>query len=133
MGFKFTVGGSPITVSSLGRWVLSGNTASHVMTVVQASSSTVVATGTVNTSGAPTGTFTYASLSTPVILSANTAYYVLSQEATGGDEFYQDNTALTTTSAGTINNSEYYSGGAYRVGNSTGSYSYGPVSFIYSQ
>lgn len=37
VGFKVTIGAHPITVTSLGRWVASGNTQAHTVKIVQVS------------------------------------------------------------------------------------------------
>jgi hypothetical protein len=131
VGFEFTVGSSPMTVYSLGRWVASGNTGTHAVSLVQASNGATVATANVVTAGAPAGAYTYTTLGTPVVLTANTAYYLLSEEASPGDQWYNDTTALTTTGAGTINNAEdSASGGRYSV-ETVGSFGDGPVNFTY--
>jgi hypothetical protein len=131
VGYEFTVGSSPITVYSLGRWVATGNTGTHSVSLVQVSNGATVGTVTVNTSGAPAGAFTYTSLGTPVTLAANTAYYLLSQEASPGDQWYDGTTALSTTGAAVITNAEdSASGGRYATEN-IGSYGWGPVDFTY--
>ena len=131
VGFEFVVGASPITVYSLGRWVAAGNSATHSVSLVQVSNGATVGTVTVTTAGAPAAAFTYTTLATPVVLSANTAYYLLSQEAASEDKWYSGTTALTTTGAATITNAEdSSSGGRYAVENS-GSYGWGPVDFTY--
>ena len=72
----------PITVTALGRIVAVSNGGSHVVKIVQASTGTDVpgAAVTVNVATGTPGTFAYATLSSPVTLSANTAYYVVTQE-----------------------------------------------------
>jgi unsaturated rhamnogalacturonyl hydrolase len=131
-GFEFTVGASPITVTSLGRWVVSGNTGTHTVYLKTVSDGATLGTALVNTSGATAGAFMYAALGTPVALAANTSYYVLSQEIVGGDRWYGSSTALTTTSVATINNAEYFDGTSYHMIGSTGAHSQGPVSFTYT-
>ena len=73
VGFRFTVGSAPLVITELGRWVLSGNSASHALRIVGADGVDVPgATTTVNTSGATAGQFLYGALATPVVLAANT-------------------------------------------------------------
>lgn len=90
VGFKFTVGSTPIRVTDLGRWVVSGNSGSHVVKLVRADDLTDVpnASATVNTSGKPAGQFAYAQLAGTVTLAANTTYYLVSHEVSGGDQWY---------------------------------------------
>ena len=99
MGFQFTVGGTALTVTELGRWVVSGNSGNHVVKLFNADG-TAVPNGsvTVTTAGKPAGQFTYAALGSPVTLAAGTTYAVMSQEVSGGDYWYDyGNTQITLT------------------------------------
>jgi hypothetical protein len=96
-GISILVGGSGITVTELGRWVIAGNSASHLLTLTD-SSGTSLGSCTVNTSGAPTGDYLYCALGSPVALSALGSYKVLSAESNGGDQWYS-NSSVTFTSA----------------------------------
>jgi hypothetical protein len=59
------------------------------------------------------------------------AYYVMSSEAVGGDQWYDYQTVLTTTAAATVLNIAYIdAGGACAAGTSPG-HSYGFPSFKY--
>ena len=68
VGSRLTVGAADLQVSSLGRWVVAGNTGTHVVKVVDAATGTDLASVTVNTAGASAGSFRYASLASPVTL-----------------------------------------------------------------
>jgi len=89
IGFYFQVGATPLVVTELGRWVVSGNTGSHTVQLFS-SNGTPVSGGsvTVNTSGQTPGEFAYSPLSSPLTLAANTTYAVMSQEVNGGDQWY---------------------------------------------
>ncbi|MGH7955545.1 MAG: choice-of-anchor Q domain-containing protein [Opitutaceae bacterium] len=131
-GFKFTVGSSPMTVSELGRWVVAGNSQAHTVKLVVASTGANVSGGSVSiaTAGAPAGQFKYAALAAPVTLAANTAYYVVSGETNGGDQWYDGNTTLTHTSAAVINSAIYsLTGSAPWTATFSTNNSYIPVSF----
>jgi len=132
VGFEFTTGPAALSVSQLGRWVVSGNTGTHTLKLVDAATGTDVPGGSVsvNTSGATTGQYLYGNLSSPVLLQPSHSYYLMSQETSGGDQWYDDNTTLTSTSDLTVNNSEWYDT-AYHT-NAGGAHSYGPVNFNYS-
>jgi len=132
IGFQFTVGSSPITVYSLGRYMVSGNTGTHALTLVQVSNNAVLGTVTVAMSGATPGTYVYGTLTTPIALAANTSYYVQSAEVSPGDQYYSENTTVTTTAAGTITNAEDSASGNRWFTGTLGSNSYGPVNFTYS-
>jgi len=89
VGFQFTVGSTPLTVTELGRWVVSGNTGNHVVKLFYSDGTPIPnAAVTVSTAGKPAGEFAYATLATPVTLAAGTVYAVMSQEAYRGDQWY---------------------------------------------
>jgi hypothetical protein len=134
VGMSITVGSSPVSVTALGRIVVSGNTGSHTMKIVNAANSEDVTGGSVSvpTSGGTAGTLAYANLASSVTLSANTTYYIMSQEASGGDSWYDVNTAVQTTSVAVENGGVYSYDGASYSGFGSANQSYGPVGFLYS-
>jgi hypothetical protein len=134
VGMSITVGSSPVTVTALGRIVVSGNTGSHTMKIVNAANSEDVTGSSVSvpTSGGTAGTLAYANLASSVTLSANTTYYIMSQEASGGDSWYDVNTAVQTTSVAVENGGIYSYDGASYSGFGSANQSYGPVGFLYS-
>jgi hypothetical protein len=135
VGMKIQVGGADVVVSSVGRWVVAGNSATHVVKFVTASTSADLAGGsaTVATAGQPAGQFAYATLAAPVTLKANTGYFVMSQEVSGGDQWYDWTTNLVHTSVASVPG-QVWSGAAtpssYTVGTGTNQ-GYVPLSFIY--
>jgi YD repeat-containing protein len=104
VGVQITVGSGALLVTDLGRWVKSGNSGIHVVKLVAASSGADVPGGSVsiNTSGATSGQYAYATLAAPILLQPSTTYYILSQEVSGGDSWYSATTALTPASGVTI-------------------------------
>jgi hypothetical protein len=131
-GLKFTVGSTPLTIGYLGRWVRSGNNQNHVVKLVNASTGVDVSGGsvTVATSGMPAGDYAYAKLTTPVTLSANTAYYLVSQEASGLDYWIGSGTTLSSQGVAVINSAVYNETGTWVTTGSTGN-SFWPVNFKY--
>jgi len=130
---KFTVGSSALNVSALGRLFITGNSGTHTIKLVQAATGTDVpgASVSVSMAGGVSGQFKYVSLGSPVTLQANTAYYLVSQEASGGDQWYDTGTVSSTT-AGAVASSIYSfnnSGNWYAY--NTGNTSYVPVNFQY--
>ena len=134
VGYKFTVGNSPVLVSQLGRWVRSGNTGNHAVKLVDANGNDLAGgSATVVTAGATAGAFAYASLANPITLSANTTYILVSQEVSGGDQWYDYNGALTTTGAASIISTAHANNGStYYAVTAGGSYGYGPVNLKYT-
>jgi len=132
IGMSVTVGGTPLTVTGLGRIVAPGNTGSHLVKLVNASTSQDVSGGSVSvpTSGGTAGSFVYATLTTPVTLSANTTYYIVSQETNGGDQWYDWNTTITTTNVA-VDAASIWGTSGYNVVSGSSIHAYGPVDFQY--
>jgi len=134
VGMKITVGGSSITVTQLGRWVVSGNSATHTLKIL-ASDGTVVVSANINTSGLTAAQFNYVVI-TSTVLSASTSYYIVSTEANGGDQWYNNDTAITHTAAATVPNSAHVatvcnSSGDTPVDDTGTDLAYVPMSFKY--
>jgi hypothetical protein len=134
LGMTFTTGPSPVTVREVARWVLSGNTGSHTVKIVDAVTSLDVpgASAVINTAGLPVG-FAYAPLAQPVTLQANRSYYLVSEEVSGGDQWYEgNNTLVHATTVATVDQSVYSSNGTTYTTSYAANNSYIPVSFRYS-
>jgi RHS repeat-associated protein len=126
------IGGQAVTVTSLGRYCAQGNSLSHELRLIQRSNNGLIASATVSMSGCTEGQTKYATLASPVTLSPNTAYVLVSYEV-GADKFHDYNgTTLTTTSVATVVHGIYTTDGGQTWGaaGSTGN-SYVPVDFQY--
>jgi Pectate lyase superfamily protein len=90
VGLNFVTGASPLSIQALGRMAVAGNSATHTLKLVNAQTGADVpgAAVVVNMTGAPAGQFLYGSLSSAITLAANTSYYLVSQETTGGDQWF---------------------------------------------
>lgn len=108
VGMKFTTGASAINVASVGRWVLAGNTAQHLVRIVDAATGADVPGGSaiVDTATATAGAFAYANLPAPLKLLPNHTYYLLSSEGSG-DSYYDDNTTIAASSSIAVLGSAY--------------------------
>jgi hypothetical protein len=129
---KITVGANPVTVTELGRLFVSGNSGTHVVKLVRASDQVDVPNGaaSISMSGGVAAQFKYGALSSPVILAAGAAYYLVSQELQGGDQWH-DLGSVTTTSVATCDSGAYFgSGYPWSVWGGPGQ-SYVPVDFKY--
>ena len=109
VGMKITVGPQAIAISSIGRLVVTNNSRSHTLKIVDAVTSNDLAVTNINTSGAPAGVILYGALSAPLILSPNSAYYVMSRETAGSseDQWYELNSIVQTTAAAVVNGPAY--------------------------
>jgi hypothetical protein len=130
VGMQVTVGATPLTVTQLGRLYVSGS-GTHTLKLVVAGTGADVVGGSVSLSiaGGTAGQFQYASLGAAVTLAANTAYYVVSAETSGGDPWH-DWIPVTSTSVGSVNGPVYGSG-SWTVITSLAGQAYGPVNFKY--
>jgi hypothetical protein len=132
VGMRFRTGGAPVTVTSLGRIVLSGNSRVHNVALHTASGA-AVAGGSVSviTAGAPAGQIKYAALSAPIVLQPNTTYILATQETPGGDTWYDMNATVTTTSAAVVETGAYSSDARSWHYHGTARQMYGVVGFLY--
>ena len=133
VGMQIRVGTNPLTITGVGRIVAPGDSGTHLVKIVNASTGQDVpgASATVATAGATAGTYVYAAVNS-VVLNANAAYYILTQETAGGDPWYDFNTLVQTTNVANTVSAVYYYGSTYYNMGSTG-LSYGPVNFQYQQ
>ncbi len=135
VGMEVQVGATPITVNSLGRIFVTGNAGSHSIKIVLASTGQDVPGGSVTFQPEGTnGQYTYVSLQSPITLNANTTYYIVSHEVKGGDQWYDNNTAVTTTSSGTIPSPVFANDLSPQTWalNGNAGHSYGPLDFQYT-
>jgi hypothetical protein len=132
VGMQFTVGSSALNVSALGRIFITGNSGTHTVKLVQASTGTDLpgASVSVSMTGGVSGQFKYVSLGSPVTLQANTTYYLVSQEAKGGDQWYDTGT-VSSTNAAAVNTSIYSFNSVNWNSYNTANTSYVPANFQY--
>ena len=127
LGFQF-VPTSNITITDLGRWVISGNSLTHVVGIYN-SSCVLLGSVTVNCSGATPSQYLYGHLTSGVSLVAGQTYSIQTTELSGGDVFYLDSTTITTTGdVGTL--SSIFSPCTVHA---AGAFSYGPVNAQYTK
>jgi len=131
VGMRILTGESPVWVTRLGRWVHSGNSGTHTVKLVSASTGVDVSGGSVsvNTSGASTNRFLYVDLASPIQLAANTAYYLVSLETHGADRWFHHDAQVSPGSGLTVTHAAYGSGGSYWTSASSNN-CYGPVSLV---
>ena len=101
-GAVIQVGSANLSVTALGRIMVSGNSQTHLVESVDASTGQVLGSVSLSMGGGVAGQFEYASLSSPVTLLAGHKYYLVSKETSGGDQWYNEPTAARTTSAASV-------------------------------
>ena len=133
VGMSVTVGNTPLTVTALGRMEVAGNTGNHTVQIVNASGQVLSGgSATVSTAAGSAGSFLYANLTSPVTLNANTTYYIVSQETSGGDQWYDINTTIQTANVASETTGVWSPDGVtYNLYGSPDE-SYGPLNFLYS-
>jgi hypothetical protein len=85
---------------------------------------------TINLSTGSAGQYVFATLATPVVLSANTTYFLLTQEFAGGDQWYQVGPVSSSPGGPAINSAAYQSGSTYFAVGAANS-AYGPPNLKY--
>jgi fibronectin type 3 domain-containing protein len=98
-GIQFMVGSNPLVVRALGRIYINGNTQDHELRLIHGATNTMVASVLWTPSGGIHGQIHYAVLAEPVILAANTNYYLAGKEMPGSDPSVSCNMAVATTNA----------------------------------
>ena len=96
-GMQITVGAKDIKITSLGRWYTPESALVHNFLIANTDGSLVCDYGNAVAS-ASAGTeegFVYGALATPVVLKANTSYYIVSDYASATDKFYAGSVAET--------------------------------------
>jgi hypothetical protein len=134
VGMSINVGPAALVVNSIGRLVVQGDTSSHALKIVNAGTGVDVAGGTVSVgmAGGTPGTFVYGALATTVTLSANTTYYILSQETQGGDSWFDLNTTEQTTSDAVLNAPVYGIASPFIPMGGLPGHTYVPLDFTYT-
>lgn len=129
--FRLTLG--DITVTDIGRWVVSGNSGTHTVYIISGTG-TVFGSASVNTSGAAVADYKYASV-TPFSLLNNTTYYIVSSETNGSDQWYDLNTTYTSDSHTTAGQPTIWAGcaGVISFPASSAGHTYVPPNFKFHQ
>jgi hypothetical protein len=112
---------------------VAGNSGMHTVKFVAASTGADVAGGSVqvNMTGCSGGQFVYSSLATAITLAANTNYYLVSLEVSGGDYWLDYSPGgITTTNVASVTKAIYFSGGWIAVAGPNTSYV--PANFQYT-
>ena len=130
VGMQFQTPSDLLRVTSLGRYVTEGNAGTHLVKLVDAATGVDVKNASVALSlnGAAPGTYVYAVLSSPVSLLVNHAYYLLSQETAGGDQWDDIGPVITSNIA--IAGPVYQTASGYVFVPDAG-YSYVPINLGY--
>jgi hypothetical protein len=103
VGMVIQVGPSPLPIVGLGRIFVAGNAGTHTLSVADAATGvTIPGTAvTLDLAASPAAVpneFAYALLPSAVVLNPNTEYYVLTEETDGGDQWFDQDTTVSTTS-----------------------------------
>jgi hypothetical protein len=103
-----------ITVTALGRYVVSTNNPPRLLQLVLWSDKSVIASATLNISNATEFSFSYTNLASPVALSAGIQYALVSEEISGSTSF-----ANNASGSKAVFSTGVYGGAAYSATYST--------------
>jgi len=134
-GMAVDIGGKSLKVKNLQRYCINGSTGSPRIEIVDAETGMQVPTAVVIVSltGHMDG-FVSADLPSTITVTAGKRFYIVSEETTGGDQFFDNDTVLTTRSDAAVVSPVYFDSTVQNwvlLGN-PGS-SYGPVNFGYDK
>jgi len=140
-GFQFNTGGNTPRISHLGRYRLASNSGTHNLRLYQyvdgAGGDALLGSASVDLSTGPDYDFVYGRLTSPVTLAASTTYYIISEESSTGDQFFQDHwsapyTRLTTftsgiaTEGGSVHTTSL---GSVTIDQTSDFFTFGPLNF----
>jgi len=131
-GMAITVGSKSLKVQTLQRYCIPGSTRNHTIEIIDAQNNTQLPNGVaaVSLAGKPEG-FEIGALTSEAILSAGQTYYIVSQEEVGGDQFYDNDTAVVVQPDATVVSPVYQDNTGQWVLLGAQDRSYGPVNFTY--
>ncbi len=139
VGMLIRIAGTPLTVVGLGRIFVAGSSGQHAMKIVDATTNVDLPNAATVVDLSPPnlvdGRFVYGALQTPVVLSANVEYYVVSEEVAGGEQWYDLDTVVETPTAVAVVESAVFGDGVSsytRAGTQTplGTQTFGPVDVL---
>lgn len=131
-GFKFTVGANPIAIYDVGRWVIAGNSGQHTIHLYKSDGGELSSTQ-LALNGTTAGQYRWAQQEqddwpwrphSPLILTPNSAYYLLCDEK---DDQYSGTVSVTAADGITINCPASTDAGGHPLDGPAGSNSYGLV------
>ncbi|WP_258525500.1 carbohydrate binding domain-containing protein [Paenibacillus sp. YN15] len=134
VGMQVTVGSEPLTVTALGRVRLGESQGVHRMRIVDAATKADILDDYPRLDmrqAAGNGDFRYVQLPAPVTLEAGKAYYILSEEKSGEDLWYDSNLRVTASAAATVDIGIWLSG-TFKTGDVAGN-SFAGVDFLYEK
>ncbi|HLG98215.1 MAG TPA: hypothetical protein VKX49_18000 [Bryobacteraceae bacterium] len=125
VGFHLIVSSTPLKIAGLGRLCAPGNTEVHALKVVNSTTGQDVpgSQTSVFMGGCTPGQFSYGPVWPNITLAAGGSYYIVSQEHWNGDKFYDFDTVVGSSAAGSVADAVY--GNWTTVGHANNSY--GPL------
>jgi hypothetical protein len=131
-GMTIQVGPSPLVVRTVGRAVAPGNSQFHVVRIIDGATGADIPGSAVaiNTAGGTVGQFIYGPVAGTVTLQPGAVYFIVSEETTGGDQFFNHDTTVETRNVATVIGSAR-TGGPQVFTDMAGLIAYGPVDFQY--
>jgi hypothetical protein len=133
VGMVIRVAADPLTVFGLGRFVVAANGGTHVVKIADGTTGADLpgAAVTIDLSGAAPNQFAYEILPAPVLLNPNTEYYIVSQETTGGDLWFDLDTTVLTSSVAAVTSAVFTDNVGPFVRGGGPNHTYGPVDLLF--
>lgn len=130
--------GGPITITAIGRWMLTGNNQSHAVTLRGTHEgsmewtgyNTIIESVSINMAGGTPGTFRYVDLTTPAVIPNLHYFFVISAESEGGDTWYDANGVVPTATNIVLNPAVYEDNGDPQAGSTNTAFV--PTGFLFT-
>lgn len=130
VGGEILIGSSDLVVTHLGRWVVSGSTQIHRISIWDKDTQQRLLYTDLDINGSPSG-YQYASITPILTLNAGSRYMVSSLEYIGGDSWYQQHTPAIISNDITLVRSCYFGGDNFPSAGAGNSRIFVPPNFKY--
>lgn len=131
-GMAIEVGPAPLTIQTLGRAFGLGLAGVHELRLIDGATNLELGHATVDMNSPASGPFKYSPLVPgDVTVAAGRIYYIVSEEFTGGESFYNRNTVVQTRTEAKVTSAVSSDSPGVYVTAGGANQAYGPVSFQY--
>lgn len=130
-GMEILVDASSLVVSKVGRVFATNNVQQHAIKIIDKGTNIDLTTAILDTIGGTDGEFQYVDLPSPVTLLQGSSYYVVSNQYSGGDQFYLDDSTIQHTTAAKVISAVSGDGALPYVPSATEGHCFGPLDFYY--
>ena len=130
-GMEILVDASSLLVSKVGRLRATNNVQQHAIKIIDKGTNQDMTTALLETIGGTAGEFQYVDLPSPVTLLQGSSYYIVSNQYSGADQFYLDDSTIKHTIAAKVISAVSGDGASPYVPSESEDHCFGPLDFFY--